>query len=140
MSHSHGISTLGSMDASPITYEQKQGRAPFFWSLAAFSIAVFALFGVGYVLRKFYLDSASIPAGTEVRPMGVTFHLGIAAIASIIFGGICAFIGGIGALIQRRWRLVFLAFLAGVATWIPMFAGSRGFDYVVEVRKLVLEP
>ena len=126
---------------TPVTFQEpKKGRASFFWSLAAFCIVVFALFGVGYVLREFYLDSASIPAGTEVRPMGVTFHLGIAGTASIFFGGICAFIGGIVALIQRRWRLVFLAFLAGVATWIRMFAGSRGFDYFVEVRKLVLEP
>ena len=128
------------MDAPAIIHEPKKGRASFFWSVAAFGIAVFALLGVGYVLREFYLDSASIPAGTEVRPMGVTFHLGIAGTAPIFFGGICAFIGGIVALIQRRWRLVFLAFLAGVATWIPMFAGSGGFDYVVEVRKLVLEP
>jgi hypothetical protein len=128
------------MDTPATIQEPKKGKASFFWSFTAFGISVFALLCVGYVLREFYLDTASIAAGTEVRPMGVTFQLGIAGTASIFFGGICAFIGGIIALIERRWRLVFLAFLAGVATLIPMFAGSRGFDYVVEVRKLVLEP
>jgi hypothetical protein len=63
----------------------------------------------------------------------------IAWTASILFGGICALVGVIIGLIQRRWRLILLAFLAGVATWIPMLMSYRGFNYVAEVRKLVLE-
>jgi hypothetical protein len=71
--------------------------------------------------------------------MGVTVHLGIAWTTCIVLGGICAFVGGIIALIQRRWSSFFLAIVAGAATWIPMFVSNRGFDYVVAVRKLVLE-
>jgi hypothetical protein len=128
------------MDAPSSIQEPKKCRVSLIWSLAGFGISTLALFRVGYVLREFYLDTASVAAGTEVRPMGVTFHLAIACLASIVFGGICALVGGIIALIQRRWRLFILAFMTGAATWIPSFVTSRGFAYVVEVRKLILEP
>jgi hypothetical protein len=127
------------MDTPATIQEPGRSRKPIFWSLAAFGISIFALLRVGYVLREFYLDTASLAAGTEVRPMGVTFELVIAWTASILFGGICALVGVIIGLIQRRWRLILLAFLAGVATWIPMLMSYRGFNYVAEVRKLVLE-
>ena len=131
---------VGTMDATITIQQPRKSRASFFWSLTAFGIAIYALLYVGYVLREFYFDTSSIAAGTEIRPMGVTFHLSVTWTASILFGGACALIGGIIALIQRRRHLAIFAFVAGVATWIPMFVSNRGFDYIVTLRKLVLEP
>lgn len=128
------------MDTPVKSQEPRKDRNPIFWTSVALGISIFALLRIGYVLREFNLDAASFAAGTEIRPMGVTFQLGIAWTASILFGGVCALVGGTIALIQRRWGSVLLAFLAGVATWIPMFVSNRGFDYIVQVRKLVLEP
>jgi len=128
------------MDTSVTLAEPGEGRKSICWSLAAFGISIVLLLWVIFVLRELYLDTASLPAGTEVRPMGATFQLGIAWTASIVFGGICALVGGNIARIQRRWRLFFFALLAAAATWVPMFVSNRGFDYVIAVRKLVLEP
>lgn len=125
----------------PVTFQESRNISEsVFWSLTALAISVFVLLRVGYVLREFYLYTSTLAAGTGIRPMGVTLHLGIASIACILVGGICAFFAGIVALNQRRWRLVTLAGIVGVSTWIPMFVSKQGFDYVVEIRKLVLEP
>jgi hypothetical protein len=53
-----------------------------FCLLMACVISVGALLRVAYVLRDFYLGTASLAPGTEIRPMGVTLHLGLAWTAS----------------------------------------------------------
>lgn len=105
-------------DALPVIQQSKKSKASLFWSLAAFGISVFALLRVGFVLRAFYLDTASLAAGTWIRPMGATLQAGITWTASILLGGLCASVGGIIALIQRRWRL----------TLFRVFGGRRDVD------------
>lgn len=65
---------------------------------------------MAYVLHGFYLDTATVAAGTEIRPMGLTYVILVTAIGSILCGGACALIGGIVGFIHRRWMLVLVAF------------------------------
>lgn len=116
-----------------------QSRAALFWTLMAFSASLLAVSFVCFFLWRFYTDTASLAAGTPVRPMGLTFVLAVAALGSIVFGDLCALIAAIIAFVRRQWRLVGLAVLAAAFAWAPGVVGSCGFDYVVAVRKLVLE-
>jgi len=98
-------------------------------------IVVLALLRVGYILYEFYLDTASIAPGTAIRPMGVTFELLIAAVVSILAGGLCSLIGLSLSEIRRRW---WHPLVAVALTWIPLFLSNWGFHYIVTLRKLVL--
>jgi hypothetical protein len=132
--------SLGIMDAPHTTQPRRWFESPITWIVAAFFVATFSLSAVGYFLRDFYVGTASLAPGTEIRPMGLAGVLCLSWIGSILLGGVFASAGIIMSLMQRRWFLAFIGLLVIAATWIPMFVSRRGFDYVVEVRKLVLEP
>ena len=109
-----------------------------FWTLSAFGVSLIALFYVCYLLRNFYLNTASLTPGTPIRPMGIIFALGITTIASIVFGDACALIAAIIALVRHQRRLIVLAILAAIFAWVPAIVSGWGFKHIVEVRKLVL--
>jgi len=128
------------MDAPPVIVQRSTRRSGLFLVSAACGVVVVALGLIGYLLRQFYADTASLAPGTEIRPMGVTLFLGLTWTASILFGGGCALAGGIRSIKQRHWILAVCATLAGFASWIAMFVSNWGFDRIVALRKLVLEP
>lgn len=125
------------MDKPPADQSLRRNGA-LFCAFAAGSIGVLALVRVAYVLREFYVGTASLAAGTEIRPMGVDFQLGVAWTASILIGSVCALAGLVAALIQRRWLVACLALFTVLLAWAPMVVSFRGFQYVVSLRKLVL--
>lgn len=90
-------------------------------------------------LCNFYRVTASLVPGTPIRPMGLALLLGLVEMASMIVGGLCAIFGGFHALKQERWRAAIFAGLALVLTWMPMVVCNRGLDWIVSMRKLVLE-
>jgi hypothetical protein len=126
------------MNTPPTGHPSSRQGVALFWALAAFCVSLIALSRVCYLLRNFYLATASLPTGTQIRPMGLTFALGITSIASILLGEICALVAGIIALVQQRRRLVLLAVLAALLALVPAFVSGWGFNHIVEVRKLVL--
>jgi hypothetical protein len=107
---------------------------------ASLVVAVSALFSVGRILDKFYLDTATIAPGTGIRPMGMEMQLGLTWTASILIGDVCALVGGIISLMQRRRLLVAVAVLAAIFAWVPMFYSQWGVNHIVILRKLVMEP
>ncbi|MDD5170737.1 MAG: hypothetical protein PHN75_18115, partial [Syntrophales bacterium] len=86
----------------------------------------------------FYVGTASLAAGTPIRPIGLTAALGLTSIASLVFGDVCALVAAIIAVAQKRRRLVGLAVLAAVSAWVPAFVSGRGFNYIIELHKLFL--
>ena len=128
------------MDAPPVIVQRSTRRSSLFLVSAACGVVVVALGLIGYLLHQFYADTASLAPGTEIRPMGVTLFLGLTWTASILFGGGCALAGGIRSIKQRQWILAVCAALAGFSSWIPMVVSNWGFDRVVALRQLVLEP
>jgi hypothetical protein len=128
------------MDAPPVIGKRRIPRSGLLLILASCAIGTLALGYIGYILQRFYVGTASLPPGTEIRPMGVAFHLGLTWTASILFGSACALIGGILSVRQRRWILVAFAVLAGCLSWLPLFVSDWGFDRIVTLRQLVLSP
>jgi hypothetical protein len=124
---------------TPPPLPARNQRSAITWTLSAFAVAALALTWVGFTLVGFYRSTASLAPGTEMRPMSVTLSLGLAGTASIVGGGICSLMGVSLSLKQRRWLLALSAVLALALSWAPWFVGSRGFDHVVELRKIILE-
>jgi hypothetical protein len=112
---------------------------PVFWIAAAIAIVIGALLWIGFFLHDFYVGTASLAPGTEIRPMGLSAVLGLAETISILLGGGFAVTGVVVSLKQRRWWLASVALMTIALTWIPFIVSQRGFDYVVSVHQLVLE-
>jgi hypothetical protein len=108
------------------------------WTMSAFGLSLIALVYVCYLLRIFYLGTAQLATGRPIRPMGITFALGITTTASIVLGDACALIAAVIALAQHQRRLVVIAVLAAISAWVPAIVSGWGFNHVVEVRSLVL--
>jgi hypothetical protein len=131
--------SLGIMQTPATTRSGRWLKSPLVWIFAAFCVAAFSLLAVSYFLRSFYVNTASLPPGTEIRPMGLAGVLCLSWIGSILLGGAFAVTGIIISLMRRRWFVAFIGLLVIGATWIPMFVSDWGFDHVVALRKLVLE-
>src|SRR5208337_3221971 len=112
---------------------------PLICIFAAIGIVVVALLCIGFFLRNFYIETAGVAPGTEIRPMGLTAVLGLSWTVSILLGGGFAVTGVVFGLKQRRWWLALVALVTIVLTWIPLIFSDRGFDYIVRLRQLVLE-
>src|ERR1700689_984783 len=126
------------MQPPPIIEPLRRQWNPLFWILAAVGIAVAALLCNGYLLRQFYVETAAVASGTEIRPMALVAFLGICGTVSILLGGGFAVPGIVFSLKQRRWCIALLAAVTIAMTWIPLIVSDRGFDYIVRVRQLVL--
>ena len=122
-------------ETTRITRSQKVALA---LTVTAFGVSLISLCYVCYLLRNFYMSTASFAPGTPIRPMGFTFALGIPAIASIVFGDLLALIAAIIALIQRPRRFLMLAILVAIFSWVPAIVGNWGFVHIVKIRQLVL--
>ncbi len=126
------------MHTPETTQTSRSHKAALFLTLSAFSVSLISLFYICYLLRDFYVSTASFAPGTPIRPMGFTFALGVAAIASIVVGDLFALVVGIIALIQRQRRFIVLAILAAISAWVPAIVSNWGFMHIVEIRQLVL--
>jgi hypothetical protein len=126
------------MHTPPMIQPPKRHGRPVFWIVAAIGIVVAALLVIGFFLHDFYVGTASVAPGTEIRPMGLTAVLGLSWTISILLGGGFAISGFVVSLKQRRWWLAIVALMTIGVTWIPLFVSDHGFDYVVSVRQLVL--
>jgi len=125
---------------TPVTTQPlpKQGR-PVFWILAAICVILSALLCIALFLHDFYVGSASLAPGTEIRPMGLTAVLGFSGTCSILLGGGLGVAGFVVSLKQRRWWLALVALIVIGLSWTPWKVSYRGFHYVVDLRQLVLE-
>ena len=132
--------SLGIMDTPIATKPPKRRIMALIWILASLALTILSLLSITSAIHQFYLDTATLAPGTGIRPMGMEMGVGLTWTASILIGGSCALVGLIIALKQRRWVLVSIAVLAGVLSWVPMFAAGWGIDHVVTLRKLVMEP
>ncbi len=110
------------------------------WILVSLVITILSLCSIASDIHQFYLDTATLAPGTGIRPMGMELGIGLTWTASLLTGGVCALIGLLIAIAQRRWVLVSFAVVVGVLSWAPMFASSWGINHVVTLRKLVMEP
>jgi hypothetical protein len=98
-----------------------------------------ALFVEARTLREFYFDTASLAPGAEIRPMGVTFHLGLVEVGGVIFAFLFSLIGVLLSFRNRRWLLLGMALLPFMLALSTIPIGDWGFNHVLELRKLVLE-
>jgi hypothetical protein len=135
------------MDAPNLIEPPRKSIKTSVWSLVALILILASLFvtasllfGIRQTLYQFYLDTAALAPGTGIRPMGMEMLVGIAWTASILIGDVCALVGGIISIKQRRWSLVAVAILAGIIAWVPMFYTQWEIDHIVTLRKLVMEP
>jgi hypothetical protein len=127
------------MQATPQTQPLRKPGRPVYWIIAATCIVVSALLCIAFFLHDFYVGSASLAPGTEIRPMGLAAVLGLSGTYSILLGGGFAIAGFVVSLKQRRWLLALLALAIIASSWSPWILGSWGFDYIVDLRHLVLE-
>jgi len=127
------------MQAPPVTQQARNRRSAVTWISFAYFVSVLAQFLIGFLLLWFYFDTAGLAPGTGIRPMALTFWFVIIPIASILIGSLCALVGAILSLKQRRWRLAIIAGLAFAFSLVSWFISDWGFQYVVGLRKLFLE-
>jgi hypothetical protein len=104
-----------------------------------FGVALLAFLREAHILRAFYHDTATLAAGTEIRPMGVTFALGITETAAVFFGFCFAGPAVVLSVRWHNWILMCVAILAFVLCLVPMVAGTSAFQHIVKIRGLVLE-
>jgi hypothetical protein len=112
----------------------------FFWPLVAFAIAGHAILQVSWTLYEFYRDTAMLPPGTGIRPLGPVIYLGFTATYSVLAGGFCS-LAGVAVGFRRRRLMLVLAALATLSlSFAPWLVGFRAFNQIVAARKLVIEP
>lgn len=110
------------------------------WILTALGITVVAVALEGYLLCWFYRYSERLSPGTEFNGFGLTLFLGLTSTASVVFGGVAAFVGAIISLTHRRWRLAALATVAFGGALIPWFTWPWAFRYIMTLRQLIPHP
>jgi hypothetical protein len=106
----------------------------------ALAVAAVALLHVGWIIYEFSVDTAALPPGTGIRPMGPYLSLFLASAYSFLGGGCCSLVGVFVGLKQRRALLVVAALLTLGLSSAPWFVGGRALNQIVEARKLVIEP
>jgi hypothetical protein len=102
-------------------------------------VTILAQAWVCYTLAEFFLGTRDLPPGAPMRPMGVTFNIGVPGVAAILFGGLFSLVGVVLAILQGSKRLALLAAFGLIVSWVPMISGYAGFDYIVASRHFVLE-
>ena len=106
----------------------------------ALVVVAAALVHLDWILYEFSVDTAALPPGSGIRPMGPAFHIFYAAACSILGGGFCSLAGIVVGVGQRRLSVV-LAALATLGLCVaPWFVGFRAFNQIIAARKLVIEP
>jgi hypothetical protein len=93
------------------------------------------------ILHDFRVATASTMPGTEIRPMGVTFQLGLISTAAAILGFCCflpAVLLGLRARFGIRWVRVTLAVVVFALSLVPFFLGRSQFLAIVHERGLIL--
>lgn len=106
--------------------------------ISPWGVALLALLRIAYLLRTFYVDTAHLAPGTEIRPMGLTFQLFLAGFFAACFGAICGIGGFVACIRSRRWLVASLTIIAVVINCSIISMSSHWFRYVVDLRKLVL--
>jgi len=132
--------SLGVMQAPPTIQSSRGRKGILIWILCAYGVSVLALSVIGCFLYWFYIDLASVTPNTGIRPMALAALLALISLGSILISGVCAFVGVVLCLKQRRWLLAFVAVLAFVLSWLTWFIIGRGLDYVATLRHVYMEP
>jgi hypothetical protein len=81
-----------------------------------------------------------LAANTAIRPMDVSYKLGNISIFSIIAGSLCSLVGTAVCFWRRHWWCAGFGFFSLVLSWTPMLIGMWGFNHIIALKMLVLEP
>lgn len=110
---------------------------------AGVAATILAMLWQWYVLHEFDHAAASLPPGTEIRPMGLYMLLAVAEYGCAIVGILLLLpttvVGWSGS---WRWRWVRLAaaLLVAALSFVPVLHGKSAYLLIVERRGLILEP
>ncbi len=107
--------------------------------LTSLLLSTLALVGNAMVLRHFFLDTADLAPGTEIRPMETTVYLLIIGLFAAAAGAFSCLETVLLIRRNKTWNGGLLSALTFFFSLAPLFAGWWGLDYVVGLRKLILE-
>jgi len=109
-------------------------------SITGLVLAAAASFVQGWALRSFYFETANMPRGTGIRPMGLVGMLFVLWAGTFFAGGFFSCAGLIFSIRCKCWHLVPVAILGLILSLALPFWGNGIYDYIVAVRGLVNEP
>ena len=109
-------------------------------SVSGLLLAVVASLLQGRALWSFYVETAEMPRGTGIRPMGLVMVLFIVGYGTWLFGSVLSCAGFVASLRTKSWLLATVAILGLILSLAQPILGRQAFNYIVELRGLVCEP